>query len=66
FDCRQSSASNQVAKASPIPATKNLAGALAMTEDEISYLAIHIGVALERNYSAGYERLVQILLGQRR
>ncbi len=33
-----------------------------MTEDEISYLAIHIGVALERNYSAGYERLVQILL----
>ncbi|OTQ77906.1 BglG family transcription antiterminator [Gilliamella apis] len=33
-----------------------------MTEDEISYLAIHIGVALERNYSAGYKRLVQILL----
>lgn len=33
-----------------------------MTEDEISYLAIHIGVALERNYSAGHERFAQILL----
>ncbi|MWP49711.1 MULTISPECIES: transcription antiterminator [unclassified Gilliamella] len=33
-----------------------------MTEDEISYLAIHIGVALERNYNAGHERYAQILL----
>ncbi|NUF50164.1 BglG family transcription antiterminator [Gilliamella sp. ESL0250] len=33
-----------------------------MTEDEISYLAVHIGVALERNYSAGHERYAQILL----
>ncbi|MCO6538950.1 MAG: BglG family transcription antiterminator [Gilliamella sp.] len=33
-----------------------------MTEDEISYLALHIGVALERNYSAGHERFAQILL----
>ncbi|WP_085247012.1 BglG family transcription antiterminator [Gilliamella mensalis] len=33
-----------------------------MTEDEISYLAVHIGVALERNYNAGHERYAQILL----
>ncbi|OCG40362.1 transcription antiterminator BglG [Gilliamella sp. Fer2-1] len=33
-----------------------------MTEDEISYLAVHIGVALERNYSAGHERCAHILL----
>jgi Transcriptional antiterminator len=33
-----------------------------MTEDEISYLAVHIGVALERNYSSGHERFAQILL----
>lgn len=33
-----------------------------LTEDEISYLAVHIGVALERNYSAEYERHPHVLL----
>lgn len=33
-----------------------------LTEDEISYLAVHIGVALERNYSAKHERHAHILL----
>lgn len=41
--------------------TKNYTQAK-MTEDEISYLAVHIGVALERNYSAGHARFAQILL----
>lgn len=33
-----------------------------LTEDEISYLAVHIGVALERNYSVEYERHPRVLL----
>ncbi|XKM14353.1 PRD domain-containing protein [Orbaceae bacterium ac157xtp] len=33
-----------------------------LTEDEISYLAVHIGVALERNYNSGSIRQPDILL----
>lgn len=33
-----------------------------LTEDEISYLAVHIGVALERNYNTDYGRRPLILL----
>lgn len=36
--------------------------AFKLTEDDISYLAVHIGVALERNFSAEYERHPHILL----
>jgi len=33
-----------------------------LSQDDISYLAVHIGVALERNYSVEYERHPRILL----
>lgn len=33
-----------------------------LNEDEIGYLSVHIGVALERNYSANFERHPQVLL----
>lgn len=33
-----------------------------LTEDDISYLAVHIGVALERNFSIEYQRNPRILL----
>ncbi|MEK9497249.1 PTS sugar transporter subunit IIA [Photorhabdus sp. P32] len=34
----------------------------AISEDELGYLAVHIGVGLERNYSTGYTRYPQILI----
>lgn len=34
----------------------------AISEDEMGYLAVHIGVGLERNYSAGYTRHPHALL----
>lgn len=33
-----------------------------LSEDEIGYLTVHIGVALERNYNIGYERHPHVLL----
>lgn len=33
-----------------------------ISEDEMGYLAVHIGVGLERNYSAGYTRHPHVLL----
>ncbi|QIQ20879.1 BglG family transcription antiterminator [Zophobihabitans entericus] len=33
-----------------------------LSEDEIGYLTVHIGVALERNYNVGYERHPHALL----
>lgn len=34
----------------------------AISEDEMGYLAVHIGVGLERNYSVGYTRHPHVLL----
>ncbi len=33
-----------------------------ISEDELGYLAVHIGVGLERNYSTGYTRHPQVML----
>lgn len=34
----------------------------AISEDELGYLAVHIGVGLERNYNIGYERHPHVLI----
>lgn len=34
----------------------------AISEDELGYLAVHIGVGLERNYNVGYERHPHVLI----